>query len=213
MGDFEKRNGVFIDDGDTVPYRDYDQNLLNKDLREPVALEEYIRPFELAGFLSLPIRILTVIAAFFMLSLTALTTIDVTGRYIFNSPVQGGVELIEFMLGLLIFSALPLVSVKRAHITVELFDTFMSKNFKRYREVFVLIASAAMIAFITERMLSTGLEAYEADDISMHLDLPMAPIYFTLTALSGISVVVQVYMIWKYISEGMREINVEDKLV
>ena len=50
MGDFEKRNGVFINDGDTVPYDDYDQNLLNKDLREPVALEEYIRPFELAGF-------------------------------------------------------------------------------------------------------------------------------------------------------------------
>jgi len=213
MGDFEKREGVSTDNGGTISYRDYDQNLLNKDHRDPVALEEYIRPFELAGSLSLPIRILTVIAAFFMLAVTALTTNDVTGRYMFNSPVQGGVELIEFMLGFLIFSALPLVSVKRAHITVELFDNFMSKSFKRYREVFVLIASAAMIAFITERMLSTGLEAYEAEDISMHLDLPMAPIYFTLTALSGISVVVQVYMVWKYISEDMREINVEDKLV
>ena len=50
MGDFEKRNGVSIDGEDTVSYRDYDQNLLHKDLREPVALEEYIRPFELAGF-------------------------------------------------------------------------------------------------------------------------------------------------------------------
>ena len=73
MGDFEKREGVSTDNGGIFSYRDYDQNLSNKDLREPVALEEYIRPFELAGFLSLPIRIPTVIAAFFMLSLTALT--------------------------------------------------------------------------------------------------------------------------------------------
>jgi len=66
----------------------------------------------------------------------------------------------------------------------------MSNGFKRYREIFVLISSAGMIGFITERMLSTGLDAYEAEDISMHLDLPMAPIYFALTALSATNLVV-----------------------
>ena len=213
MDNSKNKEGASIDSGGIASSIDHNQNLLNMEHRDPVALEEYIRPFELAGSLSLPIRMLTVIAVFFMFALTALTTIDVTGRYMFNSPVQGGVELIEFMLGLMIFSALPLVSVKRAHITVELFDNFMSKGFKRYREVFVLIASAAMIGFITERMLSTGLEAYEAEDISMHLDLPMAPIYFTLTTLSAISVVVQVYMVWKYVLEDMQEKNAEDKLV
>jgi TRAP-type C4-dicarboxylate transport system permease small subunit len=213
MSDSKINEGVSINNGDTKTYRDYDKDLPDENVGGSVKLEEYIRPFELAGSLSLPIQVLTVIAAFFMLAVTALTTIDVTGRYIFNSPVQGGVELIEFMLGLLIFSALPLVSVKRAHITVELFDNFMSTGFKRYREVFVLIASAAMIGFITERMLSTGLEAYEAEDISMHLDLPMAPIYFALTALSAISVVVQIYMVWRYVLDGMLEINAKDKLV
>ena len=207
------KEGVSLDKGDADFHPDQNQKRLTVDINGPTTLGEYIRPSDLAGSLAWPIRILTVTAAFFMFAVTALTTIDVTGRYIFNSPVQGGVELIEFMLGLLIFSALPLVSVKRAHITVELFDNFMSKDFKRYREVFVLIASAAMIGFITERMFSTGLEAYEAEDISMHLDLPMAPIYFALTALSAISVVVQTYMVGKYISEGMREINGKDKPV
>jgi len=213
MGNSKEKEGVSLTSGDADFYKIQNQNLLSEDMSGSISIENYIRPSDLAGALAWPIRILTVMAASFMFALTGLTAIDVTGRYVFNSPVQGGVELIEFMLGLLIFSALPLVSVKRAHITVQLFDNFMSKSFKRYREGFVLIASAAMIGFITERMLSTGLDAYEAEDISMHLDLPMAPIYFALTALSAISVVVQVYMIWKYISLDMQEINGNDKPV
>ena len=208
-----EKEGVFLNNEDAGSSEIQDQKLLSEDVSDNICTEDYVRPSDLAGAFAWPIRILTVMAASFMFAITALTTIDVTGRYVFNSPVHGGVELIEFMLGLLIFSALPLVSVKRAHITVELFDNFMSNGFKRYREIFVLIASAGMIGFITERMLSTGLDAYEAEDISMHLDLPMAPIYFSLTALSAISVVVQIYMIWKYISLDMQEISGNDKPV
>ena len=203
MSGSKEKEGVPSNNGDVNFDKIQDQIELSEDTSKKNYTEDYIRPSDLAGVFSWPVRILTVMAATFMFAVTGLTTIDVTGRYVFNSPVQGGVELIEFMLGLLIFSALPLVAVKRAHITVELFDSFMSIGFKRYREVFVLMASTAMIGFITERMLSTGLEAYEAEDISMHLDLPMAPIYFALTALSAISVVIQVYMTWKYISMDM----------
>ena len=208
-----EKEGVFLTNEDAGSSKIQDQKLLSEDISDNSFTEDYVRPSDLAGVFAWPIRILTVMAASFMFAITALTTIDVTGRYVFNSPVHGGVELIEFMLGLLIFSALPLVSVKRAHITVELFDNFMSNGFKRYREIFVLIASAGMIGFITERMLSTGLDAYEAEDISMHLDLPMAPIYFALTALSATSLVVQVYMIWKYMLVDMQEINRNHKSV
>ena len=212
MGASRKKEGVSSANGGANSFGSQDQGLLSKNMDDQISLEGYIKPSDMAGSFSWPIRVLTVIASFFMFSVTALTIIDVTGRYVFNSPIHGGVELIEFLLGLLIFSALPLVSVKRAHITVELFDNFMSESFKHYREIFVLIASAAMIGFITERMLSTGLDAYEADDISMHLDLPMAPILFALTALSAVSVVVQVYMIWKYISFDKHKINSTEKL-
>ena len=89
----------------------------------------------------------------------------------------------------------------------------MSSNFKRYREVIVLITSAIMIGFITERMFSTGIDAYEADDISMHLDLPMAPIIFVLTILSATSVIIQGYMVWKYISSDFHKKNDADSMI
>lgn len=159
--------------------------------------QDYTNPADAAAALAWPLRILTAMAALFMIGITGLTFVDVTGRYAFNNPIIGAQEMIEFMLGLLIFSALPLVTIKRAHITVELFDGFMSAGFKRVREVVVLIASAGMIAFITERMWSTGLEMLENDDISLQLDVPMAPILFALSGLSVVSFVVQIYLFWR----------------
>ena len=162
--------------------------------------DDYVVPAKSAGSFAMPVRILTALASLFMFLLMGLTFVDVTGRYAFNSPVPGGVEFIEFILGFLIFSALPLVTVKRAHITVELFDGFMSDQFKRVREIFVLIGSAGMIAFMTERMWSTGLDMLENDDISLHLEIPTAPILFILTFLGAVSIIVQIYMIWKYVT-------------
>lgn len=166
--------------------------------------EDYAVPAAAAGIFRGPVRILTGIASLFMFGIAALTIVDVTGRYVFNSPVRGGVEIVQFLLGLLIFSALPLVTVKRAHITVELFDGFMSDQFKRFREVIVLIVSAGMIAFITERMWSTALEMQADQDISLDLQLPTAPIIFAIAALSAFSVIVQIYMVWKYVTGDFR---------
>ena len=56
-----------------------------------------------------------------------LTAIDVAGRYVFNKPLQGGLELTEMMLAALIYCGLPLVSKRREHIVIDTFDPLMSK--------------------------------------------------------------------------------------
>lgn len=171
------------------------------DIDEEALAGDYAVPASKAGGFAWPIRILTGIAATFMGSIAAVTIVDVTGRYVFSSPVRGGVEIIEFLLGLLIFSALPLVIVKNAHITVELFDGFMSEGFKRVREVIVLLGNAGVMAFITSRMWFTALEMVEFDEISLHLQVPTAPLLFALAGLSAMSVLTQLYMVWILLAE------------
>ncbi|MEP4378677.1 MAG: TRAP transporter small permease [Alphaproteobacteria bacterium] len=165
------------------------------DINEDALAEDYAVPASRAGGFAWPIRILTGIAAIFMASIAGVTFVDVTGRYVFSSPIPGGVEIIEFLLGLLIFSALPLVVAKDAHITVELFDGFMSEGFKRVREIIVLLANAGVLGFITSRMWATGREMAEYDEISLHLQVETAPLLFALTALSAMSVLTQLYMV------------------
>jgi len=166
------------------------------DINEDALAEDYAVPASKAGQFAWPIHILTVVAAVFMAAIAGVTFVDVTGRYVFTAPIPGGVEIIEFLLGLLIFSALPLVIAKNAHITVELFDGFMSTGFKRARDFIVLLANAGVLAFITSRMWFTALEMLEFDEISLHLQVPTAPLLFTLAGLSAMSVLTQLYMAW-----------------
>ncbi|NNE85300.1 MAG: TRAP transporter small permease [Alphaproteobacteria bacterium] len=177
------------------------------DPQDQVSKEDYKVPSAIAGRLVWPIRILTFVTAAFMLAIAVVTFVDVTGRYVFNSPIRGGVEVIEFLLGLLIFSALPLVTVKRAHIRVELFDGFMSARFKNIREVVVLLANAGMILFITERMWTTAVEMAEDGELSLHLQLPTAPFVFALSLLAAVSVVVQLYMAWRFVTVDLPQLE------
>ena len=170
------------------------------DIDESALTEDYAVPASKAGGFAWPIRILTGIAAIFMALIAGVTFVDVTGRYIFTAPIPGGVEIIESLLGLLIFSALPLVIVKNAHITVELFDGFMSEGFKRIRDFIVLLGNAGVLAFITSRMWFTALEMQEFDEISLHLEVPTAPLLFTLAGLSAMSVLTQLYLAWMMIA-------------
>jgi len=68
-------------------------------------------------------RLLGYAAAVVLLAIMLLTCADVAARYLFNSPLRGGFELTEMLLAVLIFSALPLVTLRNEHVTVDLFDS------------------------------------------------------------------------------------------
>ena len=72
----------------------------------------------LARFDRLIVPALGLIAATELFCLMLLTCVDVIGRYFFSSPVAGGFEITEMLLAGLIFSALPLVTLRGEHVTV-----------------------------------------------------------------------------------------------
>ncbi len=65
---------------------------------------------------------LKLIAAVMIFAMAALTFLDVIGRYVFAAPIQGTFEIVGLLLGVVTFSALPLVTHSRSHITVDLFE-------------------------------------------------------------------------------------------
>ena len=67
---------------------------------------------------------LGVIAASVLFFMMMLTVFDVAGRFFLAKPIPGSFELMEFGLAIVIFSALPLVTWDRGHITVSLLEHF-----------------------------------------------------------------------------------------
>lgn len=67
--------------------------------------------------------------------IVVLMVVDVIGRKFFDRPLMGGVELVEQLLLISVYSAIPLVSLARGHINIELFDAIVPKSLRRAREV------------------------------------------------------------------------------
>lgn len=152
-------------------------------------------------------QILKVLAGTLMFLLMALTFIDVVGRYAFNRPIPSASEVIEMNLALLIFAALPLVTGEKGHITVSLFDNFMSRVVKNARDLMVLIGSAGVIGFISFLMWRSGLDMYESEFVSRTLDFPLATIMFAISVLGAVTWIVLLAMIWEHLRTPLRPLD------
>lgn len=148
------------------------------------------RLFRLLGWLSaIPVALILL-----------LTFADVLGRYIFSSPVRGSVELIEFAMALVIFTALPLVSRNREHVSVSLIDGLFKGTGLRIKTMLCDAVSALALGMLTWRLALQGLDDLESETATVVLGMPHAPLSFVLTALAGVSTLVMLELIWNSIS-------------
>ena len=86
----------------------------------------------LAGFFSLFLdllyKVVRVFGAAMLAILIGLTGFDVFMRYTFNNPVLGSNEMIQFLLGGMVFAGFALVTAHRTHIVVSIFEPFFLKR-------------------------------------------------------------------------------------
>jgi TRAP-type transport system small permease protein len=142
-------------------------------------------------------RVLGLISALPVALIVALTFIDVFGRYVFSSPVRGSVEIIEQAMALVIFTALPLVTRQRQHVSVGLFEGQRKGLARAIRLTLCDAISTLALAVLTWRLLVQAREDWDSDAASVVLGLPQAPLGFALTALAATSTVLMAVMTWQ----------------
>jgi len=152
---------------------------------------------------------LKIIAAVMVMAMAGLTFADVIGRYVFSAPIQGTFEIVGLLLGLVTFAALPLITYSRAHITVDLFDSFIRGKFRFIQQFSILLGSACVIAFIAERLIAAGIDEAEANFVTEDLGLSRAPLLYVLSGLSIVTVVLLIIMMWQMLT-GRLEVKPPD---
>ena len=75
---------------------------------------------KVAKALSLLPNLMAIIAALCMIAIMVVTLIDVIGRYVFNSPLKGGVELSELLMVALVFLSLAYTQKIKANIRIDI---------------------------------------------------------------------------------------------
>ena len=77
-----------------------------------------------------------------------LTFFDVVGRYLFNAPIIGAVDVIELMMGMMIYLGVGLTTHARGHIRVDLVSDRLRGRLRALCDIFTLGISIVVVALI-----------------------------------------------------------------
>lgn len=141
-------------------------------------------------------RVLGAIAALMLAAMVLLTCVDVVGRYFLNRPLTGAFELTEHAMGALVFSSLPLVALRRQHVTVDLFDRFVPAVWRRAQSTFVDLVAAACTGAIAWRLWVKAVEMHAAGETTAVLQFAVYPLVYFMAVLTFIAVLVMLAMAW-----------------
>jgi TRAP-type transport system small permease protein len=116
-----------------------------------------------------------------------LTTLDVTGRYFFNSPIQGAYEVSEMSLVALVFLGISFVQREKGHVRVDIVIAFLPKSIDRYLNVFSLVFALMPMAIVTWQ---SGLYFWEVWTIKDHssgiIPIPLWPVALGMVLGAGL---------------------------
>ncbi len=133
--------------------------------------------------------VLKVFVAVVLFLLMVLTCVDVVGRYVFTAPVPGASELTQFGMGLLIFGTLPLVTVRREHVSIELLSLIVGDRSGSVQAVVMEATSLIALVLMAWQLWMRGLGLMRYSDSSIYLGIPLAPMAFFMSVMSGLAVV------------------------
>lgn len=121
-----------------------------------------------------------------MFLLMVTVAVDVLGRYLFNKPLPAGYELIQVQMGIVAFTALPLLSRQNDHIALGLLDHLFTGNAGRVRSVVVNLFSASAMAFLAWRIGVYASQLGAMDERTPVLGFPFAPLGHFMSAMAWI---------------------------
>jgi TRAP-type C4-dicarboxylate transport system permease small subunit len=153
-------------------------------------------------------RVVTRVAAFFLVAMVAINVVDVGLRSGFNAPIFGTYEIVEFLLAAVAFFAIPEAFLRGEHITVELIDQVVSP-----RTVVVLRATGTLAAFgfvalLSWYMVQPALDFIEFNEVTIDLQLPLiwkASLILFSIGLSVLAVFAILLRDWAAVISGARE--------
>ena len=122
-----------------------------------------------------------------LLVITLFTFIDVFARYVFNSPILGSSEVIQYFMAMAVFSTLPMVTYKKEHISVTLMESINNRFLYIVRYFFVDFAVLLSFILISYVMYKQGLTYYSNGTSTLFRGLPLGYLCFFMSFFSLLS--------------------------
>ena len=137
---------------------------------------------------SIPNKALHWVSMVVLFVLMFLTVGDVVGRYMVGiipglGPISGSFELTEFMLAVIVLTAIGHTQMKDGHISIDLVVERFSPRARAIIDTATNFLSLVMFALVTWRTITYAQLLYQSNDVSGVLRLPVYP--FLVVAALG----------------------------
>ena len=113
------------------------------------------------------------VASAALFALMVMTFADVILRSAFNSPIEAATELTRILMAVMVFSVLPVLSVTKDHIEVDLAESlFKSDLSKQIRTGIIFIACGGMLILPAGMAVDLAERARSYGDLTEYLNIP-----------------------------------------
>jgi len=138
-----------------------------------------------------------------LFAMMLLTTADVTGRFFFNSPILGSVELTQLMLAAVVFLSLPVACWREEHVSVDLLDAIFPPRWIWLRQMIVNLIVTAALWVMAGRVWALGSRAFAWGDVTEFLRLPIGYLIYLMAIMLALSALLTVMRAGAYLLEGV----------
>ncbi len=119
-----------------------------------------------------------------------MTFCDVFLRSTFNAPIQAATEMTRILMGIVVFSVMPMISARGGHIVVDLADPVFDRlRLTRLRNGLVQMLAGAMLYWPVTQMWRLTLRAQDRGDVTEYLAIPQYLTAGFITIFTGLAAV------------------------
>ena len=137
------------------------------------------------------------LAALALFSIMLLTFVDVVGRKFFDASVTGSLELTELLMVVVIFAALPLVSLQGEHVVFDSLDRWVPGLLRRLQQAAVDVLVLALLLGLAWLMAVKAGNMHSYGDTTAQLKLPLAPFVYLMSVLCMLAAIVHGMLVWR----------------
>ena len=146
-------------------------------------------------------KLLLIIASGVLALMMFLTALDVGMRYLFNAPIPGALELVEYMMAIVVPFAVAVTAYVKGHIGVDLIMERFPARFQMVVGCLTTLLTAALYAVIAWQCVHYIGEEYRSAVTSAVLLIPHYPFIAALTAAFALLTLITLMHFFEYLAK------------
>jgi TRAP-type C4-dicarboxylate transport system permease small subunit len=154
--------------------------------------------------LNILVRIMLYLAMVLLAAMMLLTVADVSGRYLFNLPIEGSTEVTQQLLVSLAYFGLVWCTMKKAHIKLDLFTERIPLVAWAIIDILFYLLSVVLFSCIAWQNFIMARDSMLAGHSSWVLNIPNYPFYLLVAIACGVVVLILLLFMIQNIDQVMK---------